>query len=60
MPLGDLLDSLVRLSCAGHLKPGPLEALIVDRLQDQTAIVESHLHPTQVYCAMKHYECHAK
>ncbi|XP_034233929.1 60 kDa SS-A/Ro ribonucleoprotein-like isoform X2 [Thrips palmi] len=60
MPLGELLDNLVRLSCAGLLKSGPLEQKIVDRLLDQTAIVESHLHPTQVYCAMKRYECHAK
>lgn len=61
MPLSELLESLVRLSCARLLKPEqPLEGLIVDRLLDQTAIVESKLHPTQVYCALKHYECHAK
>ncbi|KAE8749429.1 hypothetical protein FOCC_FOCC003942 [Frankliniella occidentalis] len=60
MPLRDLLDSIIRLSCAGLLKTGePLEALIIDRLVDQTAIVESQLHPTEVYCSIKQYENHA-
>ncbi|KAK3926459.1 60 kDa SS-A/Ro ribonucleoprotein [Frankliniella fusca] len=61
MTLRDLLDSIIRLSCAGLLKPGqPLEARITDRLVDQTAIVESQLHPTEVYCVIKRYENHAK
>ncbi|KAJ1520768.1 hypothetical protein ONE63_003863 [Megalurothrips usitatus] len=61
MHLADLLDSLIRLSCYGLLKTGqPLEAVIIDRVLDQTAAVESHLHPTEVYCAIKRYEYHAK
>lgn len=61
MPLRDLLDVLVPLSCNGLLKAGkPLEPHVVDRLADQTAIVESNLHPTEVYCALAHYENHAR
>ena len=61
MPLRELLDNLVRLSCNGLLRSGQhLEAHIVDRLLDQSAIVESNLHPTEVFCAIKRYENHAK
>lgn len=61
MPLREVLESIVRLSCNGLLRSGqPLESQISDRLVDQTAIVESNLHPTEVFNVIKRYENHAK
>ncbi|KAK6637050.1 hypothetical protein RUM43_010724 [Polyplax serrata] len=61
LPLPVLLKNLERIGYIGFLKPNSiLVNKVVDALNDETAIAESHLHPAQVYIFLRNYEMSSK
>lgn len=61
LPLKELITSLERIGYLGFLKQNsPLVTKVLDAISNEKSVAESHLHPAQVFIALRNYEMSSK